>query len=286
MNQLYVQANKTYKIGFVIYESDLRRINDLIREQIKKINPDPEISYKYLLKFQNGAVGETDKIDTVIEQENEGSKRINSIEILGVDQLKNSISIDFEDLGADNIDEDYSIKYNIKSTDRDWVFVTSSLIEERINKIKRNSFFSKVSINTRYGSLIMMTIFMISTLFALVMGLEDNSKIVKNIVSEYNNGQIGNTNELIIRFEEARSNTTKNPSLMFIIPGIVLIAYLFIAFGIHFYRIKFFPLYNFCWGDYLEVFNKKESSRKTFNTVIIAGIIVSVIGGIIANKLR
>jgi hypothetical protein len=285
MNQLYVQANKTYDIGFVIFESDLRRINDLIREQIKKVNPNPEITYKYMLRFQNGVVGETDKIDTIIEQENEGSKRINSLKIKGEDQLNNSISIEFENVDANNSYDNYSVKYNIKSTDRDWVFVTSSLLEERINKIKRKPLLCNLTINSRLFTLISMMIFVLSFMISSLLIINTKDDYIDEIKSEYNNGKISSTNELIIRFEEAKSKTIKNPNRIFVIPVIVLVIFIIIGFGFHFYRIKLLPLYNFCWGDYHEVFNKTESARKTFNTVIIAGIIVSVIGGIIVNRL-
>jgi uncharacterized membrane protein YozB (DUF420 family) len=62
----------------------------------------------------------------------------------------------------------------------------------------------------------------------------------------------------------------------FIILSIFLIIYLY----------KLYPVYNFCWGDYLDVFNKKENARKTFNTVIIIGLIISIIGGLIANRVK
>lgn len=76
MNQLYVEANKSFRHGFVLPESELRRFIELIREQVKKINADPDLSFRYQLKFQNGVVAETDSIDSILSQENEGPEKL------------------------------------------------------------------------------------------------------------------------------------------------------------------------------------------------------------------
>lgn len=50
-----------------------------------------------------------------------------------------------------------------------------------------------------------------------------------------------------------------------------------------FFFLKYYLVYNFRWGEYLEKFNKWESFRKTVFIVVVIGIVVSTIGGIIAN---
>ena len=289
MKQLYVEANKSFKLGFVLPEPELRRFNDLIREQIKKINPEPEISYNYVLKFQNGIVAETDNIDTVLEQENEGSKKITSLEVTGKDQLENAISIDFHNIDSDNIQSDNSIKYNIRSTDRDWVFVTSSQIEERINKIKRTNF--SIGKNKLLSRLLFPIILLVVTLvmmLSLVTSISNRTSYLPEIRLKYENGKIKSTDELILLLEEAKDAQVERLDTIdiFYLPGIILGGLIVIIICLYVYTWKLDPMYNFCWGEYLDVFKKKETSRKTFNTVVIIGLIVSIAGGIIANYLN
>ena len=289
MKQLYVEANKSFKLGFVLPEPELRRFNDLIREQIKKINPEPEISYNYVLKFQNGIVAETDNIDTVLEQENEGSKKITSLEVTGKDQLENAISIDFHNIDSDNIQSDNSIKYNIRSTDRDWVFVTSSQIEERINKIKRTNFsIGKNKLLSRLLFPIILIVVTLVMMLSLVTSISNRTSYLPEIRLKYENGKIKSTDELILLLEEAKDAQVERLDTIdiFYLPGIILGGLIVIIICLYVYTWKLYPMYNFCWGEYLDVFKKKETSRKTFNTVVIIGLIVSIAGGIIANYLN
>ena len=286
MNQLYVEANKALNHGFVLPESELRRFNDLIREQIKKINPNPTITFNYLLKFQNGVVAETDNIDTVLGQENEGSKKIISLELTGKDQLENGISIDFYNTDSDNIQSDYSIKYHIRSTDRDWVFVTSSQLEERILKIKRHNFSLKRGKSTsRLLTLIIPLILTFVMMFTLLGSITNREDYLPEIKLKYERGEIKSTEELIFILEEAKNKQLSELDFaeMFYYPGIIFGFFIILVLFFLIYTWKLYPLFNFCWGDYLDVYKKKETARKTFNTVVIIGLLVSVIGGIISN---
>lgn len=291
MNQLYVEANKSFRHGFVLSESELRRFNDLIREQIKKINPKPTLSFKYLLKFQNGIVAETDNIDTVLGQENEGSKKIISLQIAGNDELNNTASVDFYNIDSDNIETEYSIKYNIRSTDRDWVFVTSSQLEERISKIKRMDFSPKKGKSNSTSKLFYTLALFVVTLVMMVTLLNSITKhkdYLTNIKQRYEQGLIKSDGELIIALEEAKNKQIQDLDFVhiFYYPGIILGGLIILLICYSVYMWKLFPLYNFCWGDYLDVFKKKETTRKTFNTVVIIGLLISIVGGIIANFLN
>jgi hypothetical protein len=52
------------------------------------------------------------------------------------------------------------------------------------------------------------------------------------------------------------------------------------------FLVLFYPTYNFCWGDYLDIFRRKESVRKFVIVVIFIGVIVSFIGGVLANYTK
>jgi hypothetical protein len=284
MNQLYVEANKHYKHGFVLSESELRRFNDLIREQIKKINQHPDLSFIYQLKFQNGIVAETDNIDTILSQENDGSKRIVFLQVIGKDQQDNSIAIGFFNLESDAVLSDHSVKYNIKSTDRDWVFVTSSQIEERIAKIKRFDFFPRNKSSSRLFILFFPLVVMLGMTVSLIGATSKANNYLVGIRDRYVKGEIKGIDQLIFAIEEAKQENVDLTTGLFY-PGIVAGGLIVLIIFIYLYISKFYPLHNFCWGDYLDVFRRKEAARKTFNTVVILGLIISIIGGVITNFL-
>jgi hypothetical protein len=140
MKPLAVEAKETFQHGFILNEGELRRTVDLIREQVKKLPDSGEFEEKFTLKFKNGAIAETDSIDDVLQQENSGSGLIVR---LRYELLSTSVSPDYscsiEFINAD-LDEESgltSIKVAVRASDRDWVFVTSSQLRERVDKIKR-----------------------------------------------------------------------------------------------------------------------------------------------------
>jgi hypothetical protein len=288
MNQLYVEANKSFRHGFILPESELRRFTELIREQVKKINADPDLSFRYQLKFQNGVVAETDSIDSILSQENEGSRKIVSLHIYGKDQKDNSISIEFHNIESDNVDIEHSVRYNIKSRDRDWVFVTSSQIEERIAKIKRFDFLPRSKSSTRLFSLFIPLLLTIVMLISLLSSITNRDNYLVKVKESYAKGEIKNTDQLIFLIEEAKQKQSENLNLVqvFSLPGIIVGGLVVIGVLIYLYLWKLYPLYNFCWGDYLEVFKRKETTRKTFNTVVIWGLVISIIGGVITNLIK
>lgn len=287
MTQLYVEANKTFSHGFILTESELRRFNELIRDQIRKINTTPDLVFLYQLKFQNGIVAETDSIDSILSQENDGSRQIISLQINGKDQQDNSISIDFHNIDSDNISLGHSIKYNVKSKDRDWVFVTSSQIEERIVKIKRFDVFPRSKSASRTIALLIPLVATITMLLSLTTMLSKKGNYLNGIKEKYAKGQIKSTDQLIFLLEEARQKQMENLDFTqgFYYPGIIMGGLVVLWLIGFLYLWKLYPIYNFCWGDYLEVFNRKESARKNFNTVVIWGLVISIIGGLITNLI-
>jgi|GEM_PF-3548695 len=289
MNQLYVEANKSYKQGFILTEQELRRFNELIREQIKKINPQANIAFNFQVKFQSGIVAETQDLEYILDLENEASKKLITLIASGKDEKSNLISFDFYNIDSDSVDSKYSIKYNIRSSDRDWVFVTSSLIEERISKIKRFSFASSSPIISKSAAMLLPLLIVFAISLTMITTLTKNADYVKDIKANYEKGLIKNTNDLILQLEQKRYEQTallNHPGDLFYYPGLVIGGILILLIVIGIYIQKLYPLYNFCWGDYLEVFKKKETTRKTFNTVVIIGLIVSIIGSLIANRFK
>ena len=131
------EAKQAFQCGFALNESELRRLHDVLMQQIKRTAVGDDVHTSYELKFRNGAVAYPLSVDDVLSQENFGSGSIVRLN-MGVsgagDESANRIRVEFN-----NVDEEASvesIKYTIFGDDRDWVFVTSSQIEERIGKLR------------------------------------------------------------------------------------------------------------------------------------------------------
>lgn len=143
----YTESTKNIKSGFVLNEQELRRTIEVINEQYdKKGSPNPTI--KYTIKHQNGLVVETFNLDDIFKIENAGSQQIISLIInsSSITQPDDNINITFSNKYSEKVDDQYSIKYKVRGGERDWVMISSSLIEDRLNKITNKDFgeyFSK-----------------------------------------------------------------------------------------------------------------------------------------------
>lgn len=281
MNKLYVESNQSFTFGFVLTEQELRRTIDLCIEQLKKDNTKPTITQKYTLKYKNGAVAETDNIDLVISEENSGSSKIISLDLEFLDNLKRKISINFSDIDSNGISTENSVKYSAKGDSRDWVFVTSSLLEERLKKVNRFN----LNTNKKKHGLLWTMIFpiglLIPALVTLIFGSNTKENLLKGVKADWLTGKLTDPIDAMIRIAEANApmESLSSMKFTFIILGAILVLWLIL----YFYMKMLFPIHNFCWGDYLDTFKRKESTRKTVNTVIIIGLIISTIGGLIAN---
>jgi hypothetical protein len=140
MKSIAVEAKKTFTHGFVLTEADLRRFLDLFDTQFKKLSPDEPQSCGFTVKFKNGVIAETPDIDQVLQQENSGSGKIVRLGIkYGHSGNDSAVAANVDFVNSDEDDEPgaVSIRYSLRADDRDWVFVTGSLLSERIERIKR-----------------------------------------------------------------------------------------------------------------------------------------------------
>lgn len=307
MEQIFVESTKSYKHGFVLKEQDLRRLVELMNEQFKK-NSDKEVEYKYTIKYKNGAVANTPDLESVLKQENDGSASIVRLEISGVQTIEEksaSIKIDFKNPDISDEDSISPIRHNIKGQSRDWVFITSSLIEERIGKIKRNQ-IDPTANNGRWRLLyklftpVFMLILIIVILTSSPSAIEDLSdkrdKDINRIELKWKSKEIIDPIDAIIQLERAKNiqNDDINAAtlvfgMIFSKPFIFLIIGLILFISLVFIFIKYYPAYNFYWGNYMEIFDKKESLRKLIIGILLGtiflGIVVNLLSNVIWDKL-
>jgi len=289
---MQVESKKSFNHGFTLTEAELRRTVEAVIEQFKKLvnTPVPEPFFK--IKFRNGVIADTNSIDDVLNQENVGSSQIIRLKALFKNSSENEdISVEFEFINAD-LDEETtytSARYSILGNSRDWVFVTSTILDERFAKVKRfapNQLSGKgANKSVRQLLLPLLTVFiMISVMIPLIL-IAENKKQTENpgllLEEAFKKGEITDPIEALIFIEKGKSSGKTQlkelKPVFFILGGF---ASLIVS---AFFFLKFYPIYNFCWGDYTELFNRKESVRKFVLIVIIVGIVVSFIGGILAN---
>lgn len=303
MEQILVESNKSYYHGFVLKEPELRRIIDLVNEQFKKL-PAGDVLYTFKMKFENGAIATTNNIESVIKQENEGSAAIVRLELQGkhiAESKESFIELDFRNIDSKNESGDVPIKHIITGQSRDWVFITSSLIEERIVKIKRKALDQIGERGTgrlffKLLSPILMLLFTIAMMYGLPNSIEDATqkklKYLEDIELQWKNQTLTDPVQTILLIQkfDAKEKDNLNPTdligKMFLTKPIIALFVVLIFLVTSFYFIsKYYPAYNFAWGGYLETFNKKESNRKLVVGLIVGTILIGILVNLLSNYI-
>lgn len=303
MNQIFVESKKNYYHGFVLREQELRRIIDLMLEQFKKLSNNA-VTCEYKLKFKNGAFAKTVNLENVFGQENEGSSSIIHLQVYAKQENtegEDSIKIDFRNLDVDDTNGEIPISHSIKGQSRDWVFVTSSLIEERITKIKRNSL--NLFLSRGQGKLLfklLALLFMGAISITCVVGLpnvankiaDQELKVINQIESNWKNKTISDPIDVIIQIEKMKTEKDVRLDGKTLLFGVFLSTPIIIAFSalimliiVTLLTAKLYPVYNFCWGNYIEIFSKKESVRKVIIGLILGSIILALLVNLLSNYI-
>ncbi|MDX1942065.1 MAG: hypothetical protein SFU99_15995 [Saprospiraceae bacterium] len=372
------QSARNFNFGFKLSETELRKLVSLCKDQINKSFTEIPHRETYKVAFANGTIVENLELEEVLELENHGNGKIINMDIEFVkvsnedepQKEKAYLGISFKDKTHEFYKQAYPITTKIEGESRDWVFITSSLIQERIEKIKRKSFGLQIFSLPDWRIVGLMIITLVSLLLGsfyyeykdgklkvkyleekekidrkteinkelsksnrvkldyslmddnlrdkiyqekldslknvpniniidAIAGVEQAKEIAERVVEEkwrnYSDS-IDRVNESLqkaIKFEEIDSSRFKYLSqqyednyraiiaprtrglvfLFFITP---LATYIFIRILIYFY-----PLYNFIWGDYSNVFERKNKSLKYFLYSVLGGLILSIL----ANKI-
>lgn len=295
---MQVESRRTFKHGFVLTEAELRRIIESVTEQFGKLSGEPKPAITYTMKFRNGAIAKTASLEEVLSQENAGSGQIVRLGIESVVHEQPSDTVTTLEFINVDIDEEpgyTSVRSLVRGQSRDWVFITSTLLEERITKIRRfalNQFAGEKgpgrSIFSALIAMVMVTALFGGMLWSLSNALRRTLPVSASLEAAWKSGQLKDPVEAIVMAEKLRE--TRGLELNFwsmfnkplqIVLG--LFTALVLAAG---FTWRYYPVYNFCWGDYLEVFQQKEARRKFVLVILLVGILVSFVGGLLANSLR
>lgn len=140
LKNMKARSTKSFNFGFALKEADLRRTIELSRGQLQKVCGDSAIKEDFTLTFFNGTIVENLDIEEVLAQENLGSVQIEQLDAkLTSGTGDDTALIELSFCNATRVQDrsDSPVSFKIYSSSRDWTFVTSSLIEERIVKVSR-----------------------------------------------------------------------------------------------------------------------------------------------------
>ncbi|MEZ4933918.1 MAG: hypothetical protein R2788_17570 [Saprospiraceae bacterium] len=326
-------AGNKYDFGFAIDETEIRRLVSIIKEQLLKIDPSSTIVEDYRIIYKNGTIAENITLDEILREENYGSGMITNLSIsLKFLEKEPNIESDVIKLNFNNLDESpldshsHSITYNVIGNSRDWVFTTSSLLHERINKVKRKNTLIN-NIRNPDSKLNGYTLFLIIGLclwfiprepslddYSIENPVTEKSNLLNELEKLADSNDFKNPIEAVIQMkileekikndsiltstkwrEERRAwheqevtkfnNTvwSKIPTWLSII-GALILPYL-LMYSIHSAVRKYYIEYYFLWGDQVELFQKNNKIIGYILNTIIVGILISFLGGVLANLL-
>ena len=282
------EAKKSLRHGFLLTEQEIRRLADTIVQQMRRIDPEGRGPIQYTAKLKGGAIIETNALDDVLALENAGAKTIVRLGITAKDrqeQPQSEITVQFANVDEEQGGDSTSVEYTVRSDDRDWVFVTSSELDERIAKVKR---FAPNQMG-RNAIFIVFMIVMIVT-FALMAILSGGSHTRLDAISAVEKAwiekRVTDPVEALIQVEKAANTPGRYERYgEFAIPVLpmVVIVLIFVATPV---IPKFYPFFVFCWGDYVRIYERKQAVRRFVFVVVVLGLALSVAGSLIASRIH
>jgi hypothetical protein len=251
--KMRTEISKSFDYGFTLDEQELRRIYDTAFERMKIIAEKANVTSTFKLKFKNGKMHERASLDEALSEENSGEWTIQTLTITLFNILPNEktptaiITVKFDAEVRSN-----TVNYNVLGNDRDWVYLTGSLLEDRIEKVKKFSpsslgFGRKVSLVT-------------SLVLSLIIGILSSVVATELTSSKGINQPFANL-------------------IIYILSIIILLAIGIIGW------IRYYPFYNFYWGDYILTYKKRRAISRYILFVVIVTLLLSIIAVVIANSL-
>jgi hypothetical protein len=240
-----MRMRKSFKKKYTLTEQELRRLYGIINQQLDGVAKDS--TYSFEITFKNGAQDTYQSIDEVISVENNDRWQIKDLSIQTRSQsTEYSINITFESDGLLG----RSIDLIVEGPDRNWAYITSSLIEERIIKICRFSIrvigFNLGSLLTLLGSILTIAI-AATKLFPALPSTRDS------IILPY--------------------SITIGVSLTILLIGLLMS------------DLYLIPSSIFYWGDRTKSIDRLYKTRNFIFSGIIIALLVGIAGSIIATYI-
>lgn len=201
-----------------------------------------------------------------------------------MDDDEEGISIIFEKEIGKSFFNDNNISLIINGKERDWVMVTESLINDRINLIKRNKLeiLTKPSLSFLF---VIITFSLMISMFVTLYNYIAPSAYIDEIEQKWISGVITDPVEVIIKLEKEKYAKEFGVSVISYIPAIIGGSIAVLLLIIKVVVKKLYPVCVFYWGDYIKYFDKIDGIRKTIVTVIIIGFLISLAAGLIVKYI-
>lgn len=282
------EISKTFERGFLLSEQELRRIHDTVVQHVaRRLQPD-EMSRMYEIKYANGGISHPSSIDEVLREENIGSKSIVRFGfVVSGKTPEHNIYIRINFCNAERDSGSWSIKYDVVGGERDWVFVATSDLNERLNRILTLG----SSEGWRKGLTSLMGISMAAALLYLVFGLRQNaatqSDALERIQQAWQKGELKDPVDAMLQLERARQLSTKNDytgsfPAMIAIP-IILVAIQITSSPIGKIYAFLFPQYTFYWGEAVAEYDRRQRMTRLLLGTILGGTVLSILANLLTD---
>lgn len=238
-----MKIRRSYKYNYILTEQELRRIFDTVEQQIKKKQTNYQQSF--VLLFKNGGEEELQDLDKIFSMDNGGQWTIQklSIDLEGNDQ-STLISLEF----VSGFTLETTIWLFVQASDRDWVYVTVSLLEERWKAMRRGEFINRTRIDS-----CLMVIGVVSLVLGGVL--------------------LGNG-----------SGASKPINLLF---SVLLILFGIVSVPLGMSMNNFYLVHNqvFCWGDMADRYDKIKTIKNIVLIGVVLTLVLGIIGSLIASYI-
>jgi hypothetical protein len=269
--------------GFFLDRINAARIKDALNEQVKKINNGIDAEFKYEVKFINGAISLPLSLDEILNEENDGRRRITRLQMsaTATPPERGTAAVHLSDVSQASSIYEVPISYFVKSDDQDWAFVTASTIDERLDRIKTTwvtRFIGEIGSTSSWTYV---------TSVAILVGMGAAvSLIVPNRVTNISNLDAvkqkysGDVVEFIYQIELLRLD---QQSVARVFPYIFALSVLLVILATFLVRplSKWLPRYTFYWGDNVRRYDRKMAAIK----YVASAILVTGMVGLTVNYL-
>lgn len=286
------EARKSFRHGFNLTEQELLRIVDTAKQQVRRVSENGEACFEMEATLKNGAVVEAPSVDELLSWENAGSRRVVGLAMGFMDRREKPqyvIHLHFADPGEEDeyLFGPVPIRYLVRGEDRDWVLVTSSELEERVSRVK--SFAWPQFFLGKRGAVSVSGIMSIVFLLFMVLSIHfasGSNRIADTMESRWKAGTLRDPVEAVVLMERAyelREVAVPGALVKAAIYAVGAMAALVLIVVAAYYL---YPAYVFCWGDAATAYQTRLSTRRWPFGVVVTGLLLSVLGSVIVERLR
>jgi hypothetical protein len=274
--------------GFWLDSVNLVRLKDTLNEQLKKVNDGGDAQFVFEVKYANGAIYSTESLDEILNDENDGSKRIVRLVIAAHPTITSAhltgfAEVRFSDTSFEENSDDVPIAFSVKCPNRDWAFVTTSMIDERIGKIRLGRVSNYVTDRSRDIVLTLMTLSLgifTSTVLYTSPSAEAEWIIRLGEIKEQARDVVGFMYDMEVERARRKIGDLSYAALM---PAFLIFTVIFIFLFRHVQL--WLPRYTFYWGDQKNRYDRKVSILRFVALAVVFTIPIGIAINFVSGKL-